>query len=106
MWTRESVASISLERGPYVHPTSDPTDKQGSYSSERRRRYGDLREQAERQQRRREQLVRQLLQERLERRLHSFARPSEAVIESIEGPAPGEDSSVPPDAARGPGSTP
>jgi hypothetical protein len=29
--------------------------------------------------------------------VHSFATPSEAVIESIEGPAPGEDSSVPPD---------
>ena len=61
-----AVASISLKRGPYVHPTSDPTDKQGSYSSERRRGVWRQREQAEeRQQRQREQLIRQLLQKRV-----------------------------------------
>jgi nucleosome binding factor SPN SPT16 subunit len=85
-------------------PASDTTDKQVS-SNERRRRYRDLRKRAERQRRRREEDVQRLLQEQRERGLHSFARPSEAVIESIEGPAPGEDSSVPPDPARVAGST-
>jgi len=81
---------------------SDPTDKDMSYSNKRRRPYGDLRERAERQRRRREQLVQRRLQEQLEHRLHSFVTPSEAVIQSIEGPAPAEDSSVPPDRREGP----
>jgi predicted nucleic acid-binding Zn ribbon protein len=81
---------------------NDPTDKQMSYSNEQRRRYGDLRKRAERQRRRREQRVRRLLQEQREGRLHSLATRSEAVIEAIQGPAPGEDSSVPPDRPEGP----
>ena len=79
--------------------TSDLTDLQMSYSNERRRRYGDLRERAERQRRRREQRIVRLLRKQRERPLHSFATSGEAVIEWIEGPAPGEDSSVPADPA-------
>jgi hypothetical protein len=61
------------------------------------RRYQDLRQRTERQQRRREEFVERLLEQQRERRLHSFQRPSGADIESIEGPAPAEDSSLPPD---------
>jgi hypothetical protein len=76
------------------------------YSNEGRRRCGDLRERAERQRCRREQHIQRLLQEQREHPMHSFARPSERVIESIEGPAPVEDSSVPPDPTRAAGSRP
>ena len=61
------------------------------------RRYRDLRDRTERQHRRREEFIERLLEQQRERRLHSFPRPSAADIESIEGPAPAEDSSVPPD---------
>jgi len=79
------------------------TDKQhvGSSTSERQWRYRDLRERTKRQQRRREQLIERLVQQERERSLHVFCRPSREVeleiSESIEGPAPAEDSSVPPD---------
>jgi hypothetical protein len=60
-----------------------------------------LRESTERRQRQREQDIERLVQQQRERHLHSFCRPGGAVesagIESIEGPAPAEDSSVPPD---------
>jgi hypothetical protein len=56
-----------------------------------------LRQRAERQQRRREEFVERLLEQQRERGLHSFQRPGGADIESIEGPAPAEDSSLPPD---------
>jgi hypothetical protein len=88
--------------------TSDATDKQqvGDSTSERQRLYRELRERTERQQRRREQFVERLRQQQRERRLHSLRRPSRgfesAVTESIEGPAPAEDSSVPPDPSRTP----
>jgi len=52
-------------------------------------------EPAERQWRRREQHVLRLLQEPRQRCPRSFATPREAVIESIEAPASGEDSRVP-----------
>jgi len=61
------------------------------------RTYRDLRERTERQQRRREEFIERLLEQQRERSLHSFRRPSAADTESIEGPAPAEDSRVPPD---------
>ena len=61
------------------------------------RRYRDLRERTERQQRRREEFIERLLEQQRERSLHSFKRPIAADTESIERPAPAEDSSVPPD---------
>jgi hypothetical protein len=89
-------------------PTSDATDKQqvGDSASDRQRMYRELRERTERQQRRREQFIERLRQQQRERRRHSVRRPSRrvesAVTESIEGPAPAEDSSVPPDLSRTP----
>jgi len=60
-----------------------------------------LRESTERRQRQREQDIERLVKQQRERHLHSFRRPGGTVesagIESIEGPAPAEDSSVPPD---------
>ena len=88
-------------------PTSDATDKQqvGDSTSDRQRMYRELRERTERQQRRREQFIERLHQQERER-LHLVGRPSRrvesAVTESIEGPAPAEDSSVPPDPSRTP----
>jgi nucleosome binding factor SPN SPT16 subunit len=79
-------------------PTSDATDNHGN-STSKRRRYRDLRERTERQQRRREEFIERLAEQQRERRLRSFQRPSAADTESIEGPAPAEDSSVPPDPA-------
>ena len=80
-------------------PTSDATDKQQvrDSASDRQRMYRELRERTERQQRRREEFIERLLEQQRERSLHSFRRPSAADTESIEGPAPAEDSSVPPD---------
>ena len=49
------------------------------------RRYRDLRERTERQQRRREEFIERLLEQQRERSLHSFRRPSAADTESIEG---------------------
>ena len=82
-------------------PASDATDKQdvGNPTRERQQRYQELRDRAERQQHRREQFIERLAQQQRQRRLRSF-RPSRGVVESIEGPAPAEDSSVPPDPAR------
>ena len=54
----------------------------------------------ERQQRRREQQIERLIEQQHDRRLHSFDKPGAATIELIEGPAPTEDSSVPPDPAE------
>ncbi|MGB0095135.1 MAG: hypothetical protein WBP81_21690 [Solirubrobacteraceae bacterium] len=89
-------------------PRSDATDKQqvGYSTSKQQRMYRELRERTERQQRRREQFIERLRQHQRERRLYSLRRPSRAVesavTESIEGPAPAEDSSVPPDPSRAP----
>ena len=59
-----------------------------------------MRKRSERQQRRREQQMERLIEQQHDRPLHSYDKPSAATIELIEGPAPAEDSSVPPDPAE------
>ena len=71
-----------------------------STSTRERSRYDDLRKRSERQERRREQRMERLIELQHDRRLHSRDIRSAATIELIEGPAPAEDSSVPPDPAE------
>jgi hypothetical protein len=93
---RDGLAARAHYRDRQMPPTSGATDNHGNSTSERRR-YRDLREREERQRLRREEFIERLVEQERERRLHSFQRPSAADTESIEGPAPTEDSSVPPD---------
>ena len=72
-----------------MSPTGDP--------SERQRRDQESRKRNERQRGRREQFIERIARLHRRRLRPSPQRPSEADVESIEGPAPGEDSSVPPD---------
>ncbi len=114
LWVADPVSDVTDKTTEHIAHSFRMTSRRGRPSvicmsptsdASERGRYQDLRERNERVRQRHEQFIEQLAQREGTHRLDSFRKPSPTVeladIESIEGPAPAEDSSVPPDSPPG-----